>query len=154
MSSTPNMEGQTRYMRFETLADALDEIALHYRLEDRDFIARQYTKASEELRKAEFLPPDPARLEGVGDAIRDDIAEWRAFGEIDRLTEFREKRPYLSNLCELPKVGPKTAKRLYQEKDAVTIADVQTLADNAELEDVSGIGPKTAETIRRSLGQR
>lgn len=140
-------------MRFEKLADALDELALHYRLEDMGHIARQYQKASTALRKADFLPPDPSRLDGVGEAIREDIAEWRAFGEISRLEDMRERRPYLNTLTRVNAVGPKTAKTLYHEKGAETLEDLDAIVEAGELEDVSGIGPKTATSIRRSLSQ-
>lgn len=140
-------------MRFERLADELDELALHYRAEGHGKIAHQYTKASEAVREASFLPPDPSNLHGIGQSIRDDIAEYRAYGEISRLEVLREKRPYLSELCQISKVGPKTAQRLYDEKDAETVSDVRDLIEREELEDVTGIGPKTATTIRRSIAQ-
>lgn len=140
-------------MRFDDLADALDEISLHYRLEGQEHVAHQYQKASSSLRKAEFLPPDPSQLDNVGDAVRDDIAEWRAFGEIGRLSALREERPYLAELTQISKVGPKTAKTLYEETGAETIDDIRALAKNEKLRSVSGIGPKTATTIRRSIAQ-
>lgn len=141
-------------MRFEELADELDEISLHYKLDGRDHIARQYQLASSALRTEKFIPPDPARLDDVGTAIRDDIAEWMAYGEIPRLQELREARPYIGTVTEIAKVGPKTAERMNEEKGVESIDDVKKLAENGELEDVSGIGPKTATTIRRSIGQR
>jgi DNA polymerase (family 10) len=139
--------------RFDELADALDEISLHYRLEDRQHIAHQYQKASSSIRTADFIPPDPSELPDVGNAVRDDIAEWRAFGEIERLESMREERPYLSELTRISKVGPKTAQTLNNEAGVETVEDVKELAERGELEEVSGIGPKTATTIRRSIAQ-
>lgn len=140
-------------MRFEELADALDEIALHLRLEDRSFQANQYRKASESLRKAQFIPPDPSNLPNVGDAIRDDIAEYRAYGEIERLEDMREKRPWLTELTRVSGLGPKTAQTLNEEKNVSTIDELIELLDSGEIEEVSGIGPKTATKIRRSAKQ-
>lgn len=140
-------------MRFEKLADALDELALHYKLEGRDHIALQYTKASSELRKADFLPADPAQIPHVGDAIRDDIAEYRARGEIPRLEDLREKRPYLSPLCEVKSIGPSRAKTLYEEMGVESVADLAQLIKDEKLEDTPGIGPKTARSIKRSVAQ-
>lgn len=139
--------------RFEELADALDELALHYRLEGMDHIALQYTKASSELRKADFLPANPAEIPHVGESIRDDIAEYRARGEIPRLEDLREKRPYLSPLCEVKSIGPTRAKTLYEEKGVESIADLAELAKKGELEECSGIGPNTARSIKRSVSQ-
>lgn len=140
-------------MRFEDLADALDEIALHLRLEERSYQANQYRKASESLRKADFIPPDPSDLPDVGDAIRDDIAEYRAFGEIERLEDMRAKRPYLSSLTRVAGLGPKTAETLNEEKGVETIDELIELLDSGEIEEVSGIGPKTATKFRRSAKQ-
>jgi DNA polymerase (family 10) len=138
--------------RFKDLADALDEISLHYDLQDMSHVSRQYQKASRELRKADFIPPDPSEIDHIGDAVRDDIAEWRAFGEISRLESMRAERPYLSNLTKIEKVGPTTAQSIYNEKGAVSVEDVRELAENDELEDVSGIGPKTATVIEEDIG--
>lgn len=139
--------------RYAELADALDELSLHYRLDGRGRLARDYQLAASELRTAEHIPPNPAELDNVSRRVRDSVAEWRAFGEIDELTEFREKRPYLSNLTRISKVGPKTAKTINEETGATDIEDIRGLADNGELENISGIGPKTATTIRRSIAQ-
>lgn len=133
--------------RFRNLVDALDEIALHYRLDDKAFIARQYEQAAETIMGADMLPPDPSDLDGIGDAIRDDIAEWRAFGKIPRLESMRNTRPYLADLCRLDGVGPKTAEKLNHELGVETVEDV---AHREDLILVSGIGEKTAKDIRNS----
>lgn len=136
--------------RFHDLADALDEIALHLRLEGNTYQANQYRKASESLRKAEFLPSDPSDIPNIGPSIRDDIAEYRAFGEIERLEDMREKRPYLSNLVEVDNVGPKRAQALHKGADISTVDDIIEVCDNGDLTTVSGIGEATSEKICRS----
>lgn len=148
-----SLEDRQRYMRFEELADALDEIAVHYRLQDRDHVAHQYTKASSSLRKAEFIPPDPSDLDNIGEAVRDDIAEWRAFGEISRLEEMREKRPYLNELTQVKSLGPKLAQRIYKDTGVETIDGLEELLDSGEIKNIEGIGEKTMTTFRRSVGQ-
>jgi len=100
------------------------------------------------------MPPDPSQLDQVGVRVRDHIAEWMAFEEIDELQEYRDKRPYMSSLTEIAKVGPKTAKSMHDEFGAETIEDVKSLDDEDKLEEVSGIGPATATTIRRSIAQK
>lgn len=139
--------------RYGDLADALEELALHYRLDDNDSLAHDYHRAASELRTAESLPPDPSSLPNVETTVRDHIAEWRAYEKIEDLEEYREERPYLSSLTRIAKVGPKRAKKFYEETGATDISDIRELADTGELESVSGIGPKTATTIRRSIAQ-
>lgn len=139
--------------RFDDLADDLDEITLHLRLEGNDWQANQYRKASSALRQAEFLPPDPSTLDDIGETIRDDIAEYRAFGRIERLEEMREKRPYLAPLTRVAGLGPQTAQTLYEERNISTIDELIAILDDGSIEDVSGIGPKTATKFRRSAKQ-
>lgn len=139
--------------RYADLADALDELSLHYRLDERGRLARDHQLAASKLRVAESIPPDPSEMERVSHRVRDNIGEWRAFGQIETLESFREDRPYLSELTRISKVGPKTAKTFHDETGATTIDDVRALDDNDQLEEISGIGPKTATTIRRSIAQ-
>jgi DNA polymerase IV (family X) len=139
--------------RYAELADALDEMADHFSVSGDNYLARDYQVAASGLRTAEELPMNPAELDYISEDVRDSIADWRAYGEIDKLQAFREKRPYMSSLTRIASVGPVTAKRLHQETGATNISDIRQLDDNDRLEEVSGIGPKTATTIRRSIAQ-
>jgi DNA polymerase/3'-5' exonuclease PolX len=139
--------------RYADLADAIEELSLHLRAADRGRLARDHQLAASALRQAEHLPPDPSEMDEVSVRVRDSVAEWRAYGEIDKLTELREKRPYLSSLCQIAKVGPSTAENMYEEFGVTTIDEVRELDEEGKLEDVTGVGPKTATTIRRSIAQ-
>jgi DNA polymerase/3'-5' exonuclease PolX len=138
--------------RFDGLLDALDELALHYRVMGKKHVARQYENAAESIMSEQFIPPDPARLDGIGESMREEIAEWRAFGRIERLERFREQRPYLTELCEVKSIGPSTAESLYDETGVETIEELTSLS-NEELQSVTGIGPKTARSIQQSTRQ-
>lgn len=139
--------------RYGELADALEQISLHLDAEGNDYMSSQYRKAASELRQVEFIPANPAELESIGSIVRNDIAEWRAFGELDKLQEFEQKQPHISNLCQIAKVGPVRADELHEALGVETIEDVKDLEDG-ELESVSGIGTKTSTTIRRSIAQQ
>lgn len=139
--------------RYGELADALEELALHYRLDENASLGHDYHRAASELRTAESLPPDPSSLPQVETTVRDHIAEWRAYERIEDLEEYRQQRPYLSSLTRIAKIGPKRAKKLHDETGATSIEDIRELDETGELESVSGIGPKTATTIRRSIAQ-
>lgn len=139
--------------RYGDLADALDELALHYRLDGYGKKAHSYQIAASALRTADFIPPDPSDSEGISIRVRDHIAEWRAFGEIEELSEYREQRPYLAELTRIAKIGPKRAKAIHDETGASSIEDIRKIEEEGGLEDVPGIGPKTATTIRRSIAQ-
>jgi DNA polymerase/3'-5' exonuclease PolX len=137
--------------RYGELADALDELALHARLDNELSMSNHYRTAASALRLMESMPMDPAEADGISTEVRDEIAEWRSRGEIDKLEQKREERPYMSSLTRIASVGPKTAKLLHEQHDIDTISDVREMSD--DLETVDGIGPKTATTIRRSIAQ-
>lgn len=139
--------------RYAELADALDEMADHLRVTERGSLARDYEIAASGLRTAEYIPMNPSELDCISDTVRDAVAEWRGYGEIDELKGFREKRPYMSNLTRIASVGPKTAQTINKETGAKSIEDVRQLRDDGKLEDISGVGPKTATTIKRSIAQ-
>jgi DNA polymerase IV (family X) len=137
--------------RYGELADALDEIATHLRLEEQGPLARKYEIAASGLRTAESIPPDPCELDCISPEVRDSVAEWRSLGKIDKRVSFQEKRPYLSKLTRVASIGPKRAEKIHNETGAETLDDLRDVSD--ELESVHGIGPKTATTIRRSVAQ-
>lgn len=139
--------------RYDELADDLMELSLHLQAEGSGRASRDCQKAASEIRQAEFIPPDPSEMRDVSTAVRDYVAEWRAFQSIDELERLREKRPYLAELANIAKVGPTTAERLHEEMGVSTIDDVRELDEDGDLEKVTGIGPKTATTIRRSIAQ-
>jgi DNA polymerase (family 10) len=139
--------------RYDELSEQLDELSLHFRLEGRGRLARDCQLASAEIKQVDFLPPDPSDLDGVSTRVRDFVAEFRAYGEIPKLTEMREKHPYLSDLTRVKSLGPKTARDIYEETGVETLDGLQELLDSGEIEDIHGIGSKTATTFRRSLSQ-
>jgi DNA polymerase/3'-5' exonuclease PolX len=137
--------------RYDELADALDEISAHLTVVNKDYEAREYQLAASGLRTAESIPMNPMELDYISDTVRDSVAEWRAYEEIDKLEEFREKRPYVGSLTRIAGVGPKRAHTINKETGAESISDIAQISD--ELESISGIGGKTATTIRRSIAQ-
>lgn len=139
--------------RYGELADALDELALHHRLDGRDRLARDYQLAASSLRTAEIIPPDPAELSDVSARTRDSIAEWRAFGRIEELQTLRDKRPYLKELTSVKSLGPKTAKSIHEELGVETLSELETHLEDGTITEVHGIGSKTATTFRRSVAQ-
>lgn len=139
--------------RYDELAEQLDELSLHFRLKERGRLARDCQLAASEIKQIDFLPPNPSELDSVSREVRDFVADFRAYGEIPKLVEMRKEHPYLSELTRISKVGPATAKQLHKETGVSTIEDVRELDNAGQLEEVSGIGPKTATTIRRSIAQ-
>jgi DNA polymerase (family 10) len=91
-------------------------------------------------------------IPGVGKAIAGKIVELLAGGTFaawDRLTA--ETPETVLDLLELPGVGPKTAAMLHQKFKISSLGDLRRFIEGGGLETVDGIGPKTAERIKKSL---
>ena len=91
-------------------------------------------------------------IPGVGKAIAGKIIELlekSTFDAWDRLTA--ETPETVLDLLELPGVGPKTAALFHQKFKIASLDDLQKFVAGGGLETVDGIGPKTAERIRRHI---
>ena len=92
------------------------------------------------------------QIPGVGKATAGKILELierGTFGAWDKLTaETPEK---VLDLLELPGIGPKTAATLHQKYKVSSLDDLRKFVAGGGLETVDGIGPKTAERIKRHL---
>lgn len=91
-------------------------------------------------------------IPGVGKAIAGktvELLEKGTFDAWDRLTA--ETPETVLDLLELPGVGPKTAATFHQKFKIASLEDLRKFIDGGGLEMVDGIGPKTAERIKRNL---
>jgi DNA polymerase (family 10) len=91
-------------------------------------------------------------IPGVGKAIAGktvELLEKGTFDAWDRLTA--ETPETVLDLLELPGVGPKTAATFHQKFKIASLEDLRKFIEGGGLEMVDGIGPKTAERIKRSL---
>lgn len=139
--------------RYDDLSDALEELSVHAKADEDEYAARSYQIAASGLRTVESIPPNPCDLDCVDETARDAVAEWRGYGEIDKLQELQDKRPYLSELTRVKLLGPETAKRLHEQHDVHGLDDLKEMLESGEIEDVHGIGSSTATTFRRSIAQ-
>ena len=92
-------------------------------------------------------------IPGVGKAIAGKVVELLergSFGAWDRLTA--ETPETVLDLMEIQGIGPKTAAMLHQKYKVSSLDDLKTFAASGGLDTVDGIGPKTAEKIKESLG--
>ena len=93
-------------------------------------------------------------IPGVGKALGGkivELVETGSFAAWDKLTA--ETPATVLDLLELPGVGPKTAAMLHQKFKIASLSDLRKFADSGGLEMVDGIGPKTADRIKRSLNR-
>jgi DNA polymerase (family 10) len=93
-------------------------------------------------------------IPGVGKAIAAKIVELLEKGTFDAWDRLTAETPEtVLDLLELPGVGPKTAATLHQKFKIASLDDLEKFVEGGGLEMVDGIGPKTAERIKRSLNR-
>jgi DNA polymerase (family 10) len=91
-------------------------------------------------------------IPGVGKALAGKIVELVDTGTFDAWERLTAETPAtVLDLLELPGVGPKTAALLHQKFKITSLEDLRKFAAGGGLEMVDGIGPKTAERIKRNL---
>jgi len=122
----------------------LEEYEKYLRVDGRSGKAQAVARAAQSIREAESIPPDPTGLNGVGPSLREVISEYQIRERNSELERLKRDYPYLDNLTAVRGIGPEMAKRIHEE---LGVEEVSELID-ADLEDVHGIGDKTANQIR------
>src|SRR5215204_3820307 len=138
--------------QFELLADFLE-------LEGSDqFRPLAYRRAAQRMREtggsiAQLALDGRAKdLSGIGKTIEEKIVQIVEDGRIEALAK-REQRvpPDVVQFMHLPGLGPKTARRIWQELGVSTMDDLKQAAESERLRTLSGLGPKTEENVLNAL---
>lgn len=129
---------------------------------DDPFRLRSYRNAGEAIETwptpmAEIASKDGLAglqtVPGVGKAIAGKILELLERGTFDAWEKLIAETPAtVLDLLELPGIGPRTAATLHQKFKVSSLADLKTFVADGGLEQVDGIGAKTAARIKASLG--
>ncbi|MEE2908196.1 MAG: DNA polymerase/3'-5' exonuclease PolX [Planctomycetota bacterium] len=91
-------------------------------------------------------------LDGIGAGSADRILEFLETGEISELTELTDDIPEgLVDLLDVPGLGPKTVRRLWQEVDVTSIDALKHAITDGTLESMPRMGAKTIANIADSL---
>jgi len=95
---------------------------------------------------------DLTELPGIGDRVARHIEELFQTGRITRLEELSAEVPRtLIDLTRLEGVGPKKAKKLFEELDVRSIEDLEAQLASGAVQKLSGFGARSAEKIARSI---
>lgn len=93
-------------------------------------------------------------IEGVGKGLAEKIYEYAGSGKIGELEELRERIPSgLVAMTEIPGLGPKKARKLYEELEIQSIAGLKKACGDGTIEELKGFGKKTAEKILGGIEQ-
>jgi DNA polymerase (family 10) len=134
--------------RFELLADLLE-------LDGADaFRLAAYRRAATRIRESAVsvaqlaLEGKATRLSGIGGTIEKKIVELSETGDLQALAKLRDRIPEgLVEIMHVPGLGPKTARKLWQELGIVSAADLRAAAEQGLIRTLPGLGSKTEERV-------
>lgn len=145
-------------MMNKKVAKTFNEIADLLEVKGVDFKPRAYRKAA---RKIDSMKDDIRKyyedeslreIEGVGKAMEVKIEEIIETGSLEYLEELKEELPPgLIDVMKVPDIGPKSAKKLYEE---LNVKDLETLKKEAEagnIKELKGFGEKTQNKILQGI---
>ena len=143
------------------IATALDELGDLYEL-DGAVIHRivAYRNAAKAVRDAPVSVSALARqgkateLAGVGSIIQEKVLALADDGAIPALVKLRSKfPPGLIEMTHLPGLGPKRARRLYEELGIDSLDALRAAAQEERIRKLKGFGPKAEESILTALSE-
>jgi DNA polymerase (family 10) len=95
---------------------------------------------------------EATKVPGVGKTLAEKIDALLETGEIPAAVKLKAKFPAtLIEVTRVPGVGPKTARRLFEELEISSMEDLKAAAESEQIRDVKGLGPKAEENILASL---
>ncbi len=142
------------------IAAALDELGDLYEL-DGAIIHRivAYRNAAKAVRDAPVSVAALARegrateLPGIGATIQEKVLALSTEGAIPAAVKLRAKfPPGLIEITRLPGLGPKRARRLFEELGIDSVESLRSAAEQQRIRALKGFGPKAEESLLAALG--
>ena len=141
------------------IAAALDELGDLTELDGAAiYRTNAYRNAAKAVRDSPVSVLELARqgrateLPGVGAIIQEKIIDLADTGEIPAAAKLRAKfPPGVLEMTRLPGLGPKRARRLYEELGIDSLDALRTAAEEQRIRSLKGFGPKAEETILASV---
>ena len=149
----------TTLPRNADVADQFDLLADLLELEGaQSFRVLAYRRAATQMREsaasiAQLALDGHARdLPGVSRTIEDKIVQIVRYGEINALSERKARVPAgVIAMMRLPGLGPKTARRIWEELGVASLDELRQAASEQRLRALPGLGAKTEENVLRAL---
>ncbi len=144
------------------VADILNEIALLLELKgENPFKTRAYTTGArtlESLEESLEMIVEENRLgelKGFGEALQKKVTELVTTGKMTYYEDLKASLPAgLLEMTELPGVGPKKVKALYDELQIDSIEKLETACKKGTVAGLSGFGEKTQQKILDGIAFR
>jgi DNA polymerase (family 10) len=141
--------------QFDLLADLLELSG------EQQFRVLAYRRAADQIRSAGSpmaqlaLDGRAKDLPGIGKTIESKIVQIVNTGEIEALTKRKAEIPEgVAEFLRLPALGPKTARRIWQELGITTVEELRKAAEAERLRTLPGLGAKTEERILKALDEK
>jgi DNA polymerase (family 10) len=139
---------------FELLADLLE-------LDGADaFRLAAYRRAAARIRESAVpvaqlaLDGKATKLSGIGGTIEAKIVELTETGDLQALAKLRDKLPAgLVEVMHVPGLGPKTARKLWEELCVDSLDGLRAAAEQERLRELPGLGAKTEEKVLKELSK-
>ncbi len=146
-------------MRNAEIAAAFRELGTLYELDGANrFRVLAYKEAARVIADSPAPVGELARegkataMDGIGDTIQEKIVLLLDEGEIPSATRLKEKFPAsLVELTQIPGVGAKTVRRIYDETGISTLDGLKAAAEAGELRGLKGLGAKFEENVLTEL---
>ncbi|HET8566929.1 MAG TPA: DNA polymerase/3'-5' exonuclease PolX [Solirubrobacterales bacterium] len=141
------------------IAAALEELGILYELDGAvKYRVLAYSTAAKAIRESPVSVAELAgqgratEVPGVGKTLAEKIDALIATGEIPAAVKLKAKfPPTLIEVTRVPGVGPKTARRLFEELEIASMEDLKAAAEAERVRHVKGLGPKAEENILAAL---
>ncbi len=143
---------------FEHLAAGIELLGGNrFRATSYERVARLLRDLTKDVRA--FVDDEPAsaqrrlqELPGIGEGAARRILEYLEHGTIAEHKELLEKVPAgVFDLLNVPGLGPKAVKTLWQELGITSEGDLRAALDQGLIEGLPRMGKKTADNLRRNL---
>lgn len=154
------MSDETTQPDNATLAGLLFEFADRLEAKDVEYKPAAYRRAAENVAEypgsvaalAAEGPDAVTEIDRVGEAIADKLVEYVETGSIEELEALRGELPVeMDALTAVEGVGPKTVATLYRELEVQTLADLERVARDGEIQELRGFGATSEQNILDNL---
>jgi len=133
---------------FERIGDMMDILG------ENRFKVLAYRRAAENILnlgqdiRAYWHAGTLQEIPGIGKAIADKIDELLTTGQLEFYDRLQDQvPPGVVSLLEIPDVGPKTAKLLWEQMGLQSVAEVEAAARAGQLQGLPGLGAKSETKI-------
>lgn len=137
---------------FEKIADILEIQG------ENPFRIRAYRRAAQAIYNLskdifEYAEDDALlKLPGIGEDLASKITEYLNTGRISAYEKLKKKvKPVLLDMLDIPGVGPKTARLLYEKLKIKSLTELEAKARAHKISGLPGVKDKTEENILKGL---